>query len=487
MISCLLVPLLSVLINIRSQSDFDSLQVRLDSVLRAGQPERIEIRFHPGVYFYREGHITLYDVHSPGTEIAFSGENCTLIAEDNGRGHQLDNNYVDLKLCEPVDVWSPVRKAGSWPVPVLFRPNEYKIRCQEPDIPPEQAKDLWVHLTQWFIAPFYPVVEIRNGWLYFRKDREYETGIWAELRYGRCLPRYILCDKPERNDLHACTVSRFLTVSDTRLKGLSMENLRFLGNGEGKSLICFDRFQADSVLVSDCSFSHIRSHAIQVSYTDHVCIKDCLFSGNYQSCIRVMEGSRNANIQKNRFIGNGRMMTNVPLVFCRGVDYRIQDNYFEDFSYSAIGLGIHFTEEDIYGTSGIVERNEICQSEQFRSGVFRSLVDAGAIYIGTNNTRTVVRNNYIHDIDGPHYNRGIFADDGPKNVTIEGNTVLRIYNGYCIDLRKCLRVSHLRDTKVPDPNTGNRISGNIYDGRVRMYIRKDDPTSYVGGNRKVCE
>ena len=267
MISCLLVPLLSVLINIRSQSDFDSLQVRLDSVLRAGQPERIEIRFHPGVYFYREGHITLYDVHSPGTEIAFSGENCTLIAEDNGRGHHLDNNYVDLKLCEPVDVWSPVRKAGSWPVPVLFRPNEYKIRCQEPDIPPEQAKDLWVHLTQWFIAPFYPVVEIRNGWLYFRKDREYETGIWAELRYGRCLPRYILCDKPERNDLHACTVSRFLTVSDTRLKGLSMENLRFLGNGEGKSLICFDRFQADSVLVSECSFSHIRSHAIQVSYT----------------------------------------------------------------------------------------------------------------------------------------------------------------------------------------------------------------------------
>lgn len=181
------------------------------------------------------------------------------------------------------------------------------------------------------------------------------------------------------------------------------------------------------------------------------------------------------------------MMTNMPLIRCSGEEFRIADNYFEDFSYSALGLGVHYTETDTYGTTGVVERNEICQSEAFRRHPMRSLIDAGAIYIATGNKRTVIRDNYIHDIDGPHGNRGIFADDGAMNVTIENNTVLRIRNGHCIDLRKCYRVKWLPNSKVSTPNTGNIVRDNVYDGKIRLFARKNDPTSFFVNNRRVCE
>lgn len=487
MIRFLLLPLLSVLLNIQSQSDFDKLPARLDSVLRAADiPERVEIRLSPGVYQYGEKHLNLEWLDLPRTRIVMSGEDCTLVARDNGRGYELGNNYIDLANLEPEDTWTSVRKAKSWPIPVLFKKGVYKIRCQEPDLSEEEARDVWLHISQWFKGPFYPVVRIKNGWLYFKKEGDPGTSILSELRFGRCLPRYMLCAKPVRKDLHACTVTNFLSLKYSRLKAFQMEGVTFLGNADGDYLIWLDGLNADSVSIRKCTFSHLRSAGIKLDGTDGFRLEDCLFKGNYQGCIRIAADCRNTVVTRNRFIGNGRMLTNYPLIGCSGVDYLVSDNYIEDFSYSAIGLGVHFTEEDRYGTSGVVERNEICQSEAFRKAPMRSLVDAGAIYITTKNKRTVIRNNYIHDIDGPHSNRGIFADDGVTNVTIEGNTVVRIMNGHCIDLRKCFRVARLPGSTVSKANVGNRIEGNVYDGKVRFYIRKNDPTSYVRNNRQIC-
>lgn len=479
---------LSVLLSVRSQQDFDALPVRLDSALRtADPPELVEVSIGPGIYLYGERHLDLNGLDLPDTRIVIRGDDCTLVAKDDGSGYAMKYNYVDLNTLKGVDTWTAVKKAGSWPIPVLSRKGVYKIRCHEPDLSEEDAEDLWLHISQWFLGPFYPVVRIKDGWLYFRKEEDPGTAMWSELRFGRCLPRYLLCKRPQREGLHACTATSFLSLSNSRLGAFTMEDVSFLGNADGKYLIWLDGLQAGSTVIGRCRFSHIRSSCIKIDRMDGFRLEDCLFTGNYQGCLRVAQDCRNTSITGNRFIGNGRMMTNVPLVSCAGADYRIADNYFEDFSYAALILGVHYTEVDTYGTSGVVEQNEICQSESFRQHPMRSLIDSGAIYIGTGNKRTVVRNNYIHDIDGPHGNRGIFADDGTMNVTIEGNTVLRIRNGYCIDLRKCLRVKWLPDTKVTAPNTGNIVRNNVYDGDIRLFIRKDDPTSYIGENRKVCE
>ena len=168
----LIATLFSVILGISSQADFDALPARLDSVLHAGEvPERVEVHIGPGVYFYGERHLDLSWLELPGTRIAITGDNCTLVAKDNGSGYDLGYNYVDLNALEGEDTWTPVRKAGSWPVPVLFNKGVYKIRCKEPDLSEEEAKDLWLHISQWFVGPFYPVVRIKNGWLYFRKNR----------------------------------------------------------------------------------------------------------------------------------------------------------------------------------------------------------------------------------------------------------------------------------------------------------------------------
>jgi hypothetical protein len=356
------------------------------------------------------------------------------------------------------------------------------VRCDEPDRNEDEVEGWHIILSQWFKGAVYPVEKIRRGWLFFRKDRDYGTGMWSELRFGRCLPRYILCHPPVRPDLHACGTSSFLAIRDSKLGSVSMDGVAFLGNRAGEPLIRLDRLAARSVRITGCQFSGIRSAVISTEETDHLLVKDCSFRMNYLSCLSVGEGGVDVRIEHNRFLDTGLMMTNAPVVHCQAKDYRIASNYFEDFSYSAVGVGIHYTKPDRFGTSGVVEKNEICMSEAYRQAPMRSLIDGGAIYVWTQNKDLIIRENYIHDIAGPHGNRGIFGDDGVVNLTITGNTVLRVRGSYAIDVRRVHRIGRRKDSAIRLVNVGIVIKDNIYDGRVRIHVRKDDRDSYYGEN-----
>ena len=125
-------------------------------------------------------------------------------------------------------------------------------------------------------------------------------------------------------------------------------------------------------------------------------------------------------------------------------------------------------------------------SERFRSRVPRELIDGGAIYVWTQNRAVSIRNNFIHDLDGPHGNKGIFADDGTVGVEIVGNLLLSVHGGRCIDLRKAHRVERKRISCIRRVNVGNRMEGNVLDGRCRFYARKGDPDSFVGQNLELA-
>jgi len=482
----LLVPVLGSgkRIYVRDQEDFDRLPAALKAVLES-KDTLADIRISPGLYFYREGHLLLADVDRPDLRLRILGEGVVLTAMSTGQDYHLDKGYVDLSERAPVDIRDEVRKAGSWPVPVPFQKGMYMIRCDEPDRTEDEVEGWHIILSQWFKGAVYPVERISKGWLYFIRDKDYGTGMWSELRFGRCLPRYILCHPPVREGLHACGVSNFLTVKDSKLKSISLEGVSFLGNKAGEALVLLDRIASGSVRVAGCSFTGIRSNVICSEGTDHLLVKDCFFKNNYLSGVDVGEGGTDVRIEHNRFLDNGLMMTNAPVVHCVAKDYLIGSNYFEDFAYSAIGVGIHYTQPDHYGTTGVVEKNEICMSAAFRRGVQRALIDAGAIYISTVNARTVIRDNHVHDILGPHGNRGIFADDGAVNVEICGNRVFHIWNGYCIDFRRCFRVGRKPRSKVARPNVGNKIHDNVCDGRMRLFVRKDDPDSYISNNTVI--
>ena len=70
-------------------------------------------------------------------------------------------------------------------------------------------------------------------------------------------------------------------------------------------------------------------------------------------------------------------------------------------------------------------------------------------------------------------NRGIFCDDGTVNVSILNNRVLRIRNSYCIDLRRVASVEKDPRSAIRKVNVGNRMEGNVIDGRVR-FVNRDE-------------
>ena len=473
--------LLSVILPVTAQQDFDRLDERIDSVLASGERE-VDVRFEPGIYFFRESHIRLSDIEAPGLVLRLEGDGAALVGADDGKEPMFENGFVDLERRESVDALTPVKTAGFWPVRVPFRKGLYMLRCKgESDVSESDAAGMKIILSQWFVGAVYDVVRISRGWLYFRRV-PYRTRIWSELRYGRCLPRYMLFAPRKAAGAYACAASTFLSMENCRLGNVTLQGLRFLGNGEGDRLIRFSGVEADSVAIRECSFEAIRSRGILVEGTDHFRLMDNEFREGALNQVYVDKASDDARIEGNRFCRNGLLMTNDPVLDCKGSDFLVRNNYFEDFSYSSIGAGLHFTDTAGLVTSGVIEKNEICMTEPFRRAPMRALIDGGAIYVWTQNKDLVIRDNYVHDISGPHGNRGIFGDDGVVNLKIIDNTVLRIQDSYAIDVRKAYRVGRRKNSAIRKVNVGIVVRGNTYDGRVRLHARKDDPGSYIGDN-----
>ena len=468
-------------VRVTSQEEFDQLGRRIHSELLTG--EDVHVRLDSGLYFFSERHLVLDSLFCPGSALTISGEGAVLVGcARPDETPSFRNGFVDLTQMRALDALGPVRKAGFWPLPVLFRKGVYRLRCRgESPVSEADAVGMKMILSQWFVGAVYDVVKIDRHWIYFRRV-PYRTRIWSELRYGRCRPRYMLFSPRKAGSAYPCAASGFLSMENSRLGRVVLEGLHFLGNGDGERLIRFSGVTADSVVVRSCTFDGIRSRGILVERTDRFRLRNNDFRSGALNQVYVDKTAGEARIEGNRFLENGLLMTNDPVVDCKGSGYLVRNNYFRDFSYSAIGTGLHFTDTSGLVTSGVIEQNEICMSDAFRQEPMRALIDGGAIYVWTQNEDVSIRKNYIHDIAGPHGNRGIFGDDGVVNLSVCDNTVLRIRDSYAIDVRKEHKVGRRKDSAVRRANVGIVIRGNTWDGRVRIYTRKDDPDSYFGEN-----
>lgn len=468
-------------VRIRSQEEFDCLGERVLSQLQT--EDSVHVFLEPGLYYFGDRHLVLEGLSCPRASITVSGAGAVLVGRGTpGQTPTFDQGFVNLEDLRAFDALGPVRKAGFWPVRVPFRKALYVLRGKGlPNVSESEAAGMKIVLSQWFVGAVYDVVRISRGCIFFRRV-PYRTRIWSELRFGRCLPRYMLFSPRKAASAYPCSASNFLSVKNSRIGSVVMEGIHFLGNGEGDRLLRFSGVDADSVVVRGCTFEGIRSRGLLVEGTDHFRLRDNVFEKGALNQVYVDKTSDDARIVRNRFIENGLLMTNDPIVDCKGSHFLIRDNYFEDFSYSAIGAGLHYTDTAGLVTSGVVEKNEICMSERYRQAPMRSLIDGGAIYIWTQNKDLVIRENCIHDIAGPHGNRGIFGDDGVVNLKVVDNTVLRVRGSYAIDVRRAHRVGRRKNSAIRRVNEGIVIRGNTYDGRVRLHIRKDDPNSYLGEN-----
>ena len=464
---------------VRNQADVASLQTRIEAVPET--EEQLEIRFAPGVYYYPEDFLRIEAWNRPGMSLSIVGEDAVLIGSDAYDGiPDIGAACIDTVALRHIDSFTEMRQASCWPLRIPFRKNLYSLRCRgenAEDYPPGTE----LMMTQWYIGAVYPIERIGRRRILFRREKHY-TGIWAELRYGRCLPRYLFRIIPQDPMLYRSRAVRFLRVEGATLSSLSIRGFRFLGNGEGEWLMELSGLLAGDVSITDCRFEGIRSGGINVIDTDNFRMEENRAERCYHSMVYINAKSKKSVIRDNVFINCGYAVSNDPIVNCKGEDFLVSGNYFEDFSYSAIGVGQHFFSKETAGNSGVVEKNEICMSEAFRRGVYRELIDSGAIYVWTFTNGIIIRDNYIHDLAGPHGNRGILCDDGTINVTICGNRIVRVRSSYCIDLRRHRRVERDPRSGVRRANVGNVMYGNIVDGECRFQIRKNDPSSMKGEN-----
>ena len=505
------VPVTGQTLVVDSQDSFDRLRAAIDSVA-AVSPEEVHVRFSEGTYYFREKHLDFTGFDHPELRLTLEGNDATLIAAgkdfvlDGSNGRRIpyakdfstEDGFVSLTRMETMDLRDSVKQAFTHPIPVNPFKKLYCLRCREQDLSEQDAKDAYIIFTQWYVGAVYKVKRIRNGWLYFYADRKYQTLLYEELRYGRCNPRYILynqrsdwhpsvlagvLESPSDETVHRCETANFLTLDQARLRSFRMEGFRFLGNRDRDALLRFDSVQADSLVISGCRFKGIKSHAVLVGSTDRFRFRKNRFDRCYLRGVHADYRCRDVEITDNFFRDHGMMLSTAPAVYCQADGFLVADNVFEDFSYCAIGLGTHYVESDKPYTAGIVERNEIYQTEGFRKKPMRVLVDSGAIYVWTLNKDLVIRNNFVHDISGPHGNRGILCDDGAMNVTVHGNLVLNVDHNSCrIDLRMNHSVERKKACPVRHVNVGNKMWGNWVDGRVRFDVRKGDPGSFRGDN-----
>ena len=428
-------------VKVSTQAEFDGLNTTVKKAL-AAKPSQLTLVIEPGTYHFKDDHLDLSGLKCPDTELRIEGEGAVLVGmapEVKISPFYRTSRVVDVvdaekKLCR---IKSGKRLSGSG--------------------------KLYIQVTSWYRLFTCPVTEIKNGYIYFTCEQR------------RKLPRYRLMRVQESS---APVSSAFFKVTDCDFRRVSLSGLTFDTNADGRSeyakdcLIRFYMGRFESAEVSRCTFRSIRTDVVRIAYSDGVTVKDCRFEDCGRIGVLSYNHSARTVVEDNLFERMGTYGEFNPCVRCSGTDYRIRRNHFTDYGCCAIGVGVHFSEKMEHPSSGIVADNTITQTAAYRKDApMNLLMDTGAIYVWTQNASLEIRDNIITDISGPFDNRGIFCDDGTVNTVIEGNTVLRIANSYCIDLRRALSVETRSDSHIRKVNVGNRLGKNRTDGKIRFEQR----------------
>lgn len=459
--------LLLTSIFVSSQKEFDTLQQRIEKELST-HPAELTINLAPGHYRFSDGHIHLYGQNCPETALSFMGEGAIV------EGVASDIKKTDFfQLSRPVDVVDADRKL------CRIRTKKRLYGKGKP----------YVQITSWFTMYTAPVTEIKGGYIYFTVENLARNGLGyninGDMSYGKSKPRcrLLLVQDP------SVQVTAFLQLTACTFRNVSLAGITFERNTGGRTeygkdcLIRFYRNTLENAFISNCTFRSLESDVIQIIFTDGVEIRNCRFEDCSRKGIFSYNPSARTKVVGCFFERMGLSGDNDPCVCCRGTDYLISGNCFVDFGNCAIQVGVHYTEEMTHPSIGLIEHNQIYQTDAYRKqGAKSLLMDTGAIYVTTQNTSLEIRNNWVHDISGPFDNRGIFLDDGSINVSVHDNLVYNIANSYCIDARRVRWVETHEKTKISRVNLNNYIGGNTVDGRVRFETRGGNDGCRKGKN-----
>lgn len=505
---------------ITSQNDFEQVGAKLNASLKRGETD-IRIVMARGTYYYQNNHIDLAGKEYPNANVCISGNGVVCIAKGerylSGSAFKgqfsYEKTYLDDKLRE-VSVWTPLYQTKELVEVVSSTSKLCRIRNLAGATAVSPAGS-YIQITSWYQSFVYKIERLDKDYIYFTATNLAKgfQGGWNvnnDYNFGKCYPRYRLCNvdgaagmvyvsgKGVRTpdgikSVYECEASRFLVLGyGTKLGSLTVSGITFLGNARDGEMGVFSLLSPQcKATISNCSFNGLKSsRAITVGNKNNVSITDCRFEGCAESCVISSHNAENTIVKNCTFKNCGDGLRNSFCVWCFGTNYYVGHNTFEDYGYSAIGLGYGAGNEHKYEISGVVEYNTLRYSDSYMANIDQhTLMDNGAIYISTQNDNTTIRYNVIDQFSGMYENRGIFCDDGASNLKIYGNVITGVANFYSIDSRRVASV----EAKSGPSNVGNVIRDNVVDGAVQLVGREGSDngceygTNYFlvrGGNDK---
>lgn len=469
-------------INIKNQADFDDLNIAISAAIKAGD-DIVTVNFASGEYFYKNQHVLLKEVNNPRLVLHFMGDNAKIVG-DGGMVNGFNNfEYLYLKGENLVNCWSEFYHAKDTIEIVDAKSHLCRISHEGLD-DIKDAKGKHIQVTMWFKSAVFPITKIDNSYIYFNAGdyaqpiKGYDQTINYDYAYAKMFPRYRLFGFLKTLNVYECRAACFLDLEDSRLKSLNITGISFNGCSRANHLFILKNVEAESMSVDHCSFSNIGGAVVHITNSNNVTFVNNSVRNTFGAAIVSNNESRNTTIKNNEFRNLDLKVTNSHGVIIQGADFNVSNNLFENFSYSAIGVGNHYKSKGVNPCYGLIKDNNIFLSGDYlQNPEQHTLMDGGAIYLWTQNDGITIEDNYIHDITGMKDNRGIFCDDGTKNVLIKDNIIERIANAHCISLRECAYVA----SYVPDYNSNNVIKDNYIDGTVRFF-EKDSTCKYDGSS-----
>lgn len=476
-------PVNSKQVIIKSQLDLESLNKELIESIESGIT-KLKVKLYPGTYYYTQSMISL-SVQTDDLSLSIVGKDVTLLPKFSETRNNLSPSFVQFQGEGAVNLWSEVVPSTELISVVDEAKKLCKIRIANGIT--AQCGD-YIQVSQWYRTQLYKVVSSDNEYIYFTPDdlsyisNKKEWSVNYDYIYAKKNPRYRVFSVKSDDDILQSTVTTFLDISQAKLKHITIKGISFMGSAGSnysKGVLNFRNVSVNDIHIENCRFSNCRSSCIKLENTSNLKVNDCDFYDNYTTCISVGITCDHTSITNNLFENNGREWNNSHVVLAKGADFLISNNVFCDFCYGAIGAGIWYKHKKTTEVSGVIANNEIYYTEKyFKDYLKHTLMDSGAIYLWTQLDDVTIKENYIHDITGICDNRGVFCDDGAKNVKLLNNLILRINNSYCIDLREASYVAEY----VCDYNTNNQCINNLVDGKIRFFIKDKSCKEY---NNKV--
>lgn len=459
------------IIEVASQSQFDNLSKLIGQAFKTSS--NIEVIFKKGTYYYTDDHIIIYNYNNPDLSIRIDGKGSIMIPK--GDFHRINNvqikdsrNYVFLtKSNKCVSLYSEFKQSDR-PIEIVDKPNKLcRIYVSHP-IP--IFEDTYIQIPHWYKCSTYKAIKYQDGYMYFyAPDLEYVPwkggyNINDDLFYAKSNPRYSIVEGIGQKsflescrEIYQCKAGRFAYVTRNTLRSFDICGFSFIGSSNDKPVIEYHINTADRLSVSDCSFAYLKNHALSVSSCQNLLFARNHLHDLFGDGVFIQSDSKNVEICENEFKNLGIDNTPCYDIICKCTDYHIWNNIFEDFNYVAIYVGHGKSGEDP-DPYGIIEHNSFYYSDNYLANIRgHSFIDGGAIYVNRVNEKAIIRFNYVHDISGVGSNRGIYCDDGAKNVIIYGNVIRNIQNDYALFSWR----SYEADKVIKDANTGIYVFYNI--------------------------